>query len=153
MFCPFCNAEDTRVIDSRLVSNGSQVRRRRECSKCKERYTSFEIAELVMPKVIKKTGCREPFDDAKLSRGLQKAVEKRPVSTEQLDEVLSGIALKVRAIGEREVSSEQVGAIVMKFLFELDLIAYVRFASVYWEFKDLQSFKNFVNELDYAREK
>jgi transcriptional repressor NrdR len=148
MFCPFCGAEETRVIDSRLVSNGSQVRRRRECVSCKERCTSFEIAELVMPKVIKKTGCREPFDDVKLRRGLQKAIEKRPVSVEKLEEMIGDISLKVRSIGEREISSEKLGSIVIDSLFNIDLVAYVRFASVYWEFKDLGTLKNFINNLE-----
>ena len=148
MFCPFCGAEETRVIDSRLVSNGSQVRRRRECVRCKERCTSFEIAELVMPKVVKKTGCREPFDDAKLRRGLQKAIEKRPVSVEKLEEMIDDISLKVRSIGEREISSEKLGSIVIDSLFNVDLVAYVRFASVYWEFEDLVTLKNFINNLE-----
>jgi len=148
MFCPFCGAEETRVIDSRLVSNGSQVRRRRECVHCKERCTSFEIAELVMPKVVKKTGCREPFDDAKLRRGLQKAIEKRPVSVEKLEEMIDDISLKVRSIGEREISSEKLGSIVVDSLFNVDLVAYVRFASVYWEFEDLVTLKNFINNLE-----
>ena len=150
MFCPFCNAADTRVVDSRLVANGCQVKRRRECSKCKERYTSFEVAELLMPKVIKKTGFREPFDDLKVRLGLQKAIEKRPISMEQLEASLSVVSLRVRAAGEREIDSKKIGEIVMQVLFELDLIAYVRFASVYWEFKDLQSFTDFVNNLDYS---
>ena len=148
MFCPFCGAEETRVIDSRLVSNGAQVRRRRECVHCKERFTSFELAELVMPKVVKKTGCREPFDDLKLRRGLQKAIEKRPVSVEKLEEMIDDIGLKVRAIGEREISSEKIGKIVVDCLFNVDLVAYVRFASVYWEFEDLHTLKTFINNLE-----
>ena len=153
MFCPFCGAEETRVIDSRLVSNGSQVRRRRECVSCKERCTSFEIAELVMPKVIKKTGCREPFDDVKLRRGLQKAIEKRPVSVEKLEEMIGDISLKVRSIGEREISSEKLGSIVIDSLFNIDLVAYVRFASVYRNFREEKDFVQFVDKLDVYKKR
>jgi transcriptional repressor NrdR len=147
MFCPFCSTEDTRVIDSRLVANGSQVRRRRECGKCKERYTSFEIAELVMPKIIKSDGCREPFDDSKLRFGLLRALEKRPVSTEQLEEMISIVVVKIRAIGEREVTSKHLGTIVMEALLKLDIVAYIRFASVYWDFQDINTFKNFIDKI------
>jgi transcriptional repressor NrdR len=147
MFCPFCSAEDTRVIDSRLVANGAQVRRRRECAKCKERYTSFEVAELVMPKVIKRDDCREPFDEDKLRMGLQRALEKRPISTEQLEEAISFVILRVRETGEREVKSQLIGEVVMSALLKLDPVAYVRFASVYWDFKDIDAFKDLIEQL------
>lgn len=152
MFCPFCSTDDTRVIDSRLVANGSQVRRRRECSSCKERFTSFEAAELVVPKIIKSDGCREPFNDSKLRFGLLRALEKRPVSTEQVEEVISVVIAKIRSIGEREVTSKFLGSIVMEELLELDAVAYVRFASVYWDFKDIDAFKIFIDKIDQKQE-
>ena len=148
MFCPFCSADDTKVIDSRLVANGSQVRRRRECSNCKERFTSFEVAELVVPKIIKSDGCREPFNDSKLRFGLLRALEKRPISTEQVEELISIVIAKIRAIGEREVTSKFLGSIVMEELLDLDAVAYVRFASVYWDFKDVDAFKNLIDKID-----
>ena len=150
MFCPFCNAEDTKVIDSRLVANGTQVRRRRECSSCKERYTSFEVVELAIPKVIKKGGERVPFDENKLRLGLQKAIEKRPISAEQLESIIAKVMLKLRSTGEREIDSLMIGSIAMELLVDLDIVAYIRFASVYWGFKDLQSFKEFINKLEYS---
>ena len=105
MYCPFCSAKDTKVIDSRLVGNGHQVRRRRECNDCHERYTTFETAELVMPRVVKQDGSREPFNEDKLLNGLNRALEKRPVSTEQVDDVVHAIKSRLRATGEREISS------------------------------------------------
>lgn len=148
MFCPFCGAEDTRVIDSRLVANGTQVRRRRECAACKERYTSFEVAELMMPKVIKRDGCREPFNEDKLRMGLQRALEKRPISTEQLESAISKISQSARETGEREIASKVIGRAVMRALVQLDPVAYVRYASVYWDFKDLDAFKELIDQLD-----
>ena len=105
MHCPFCNADDTKVIDSRLVADGNQVRRRRECITCSERFTTFETAELVMPRLIKQKGAREPFNEEKLRSGMLKALEKRPVSVEKIDEAISHISHKLRASGEREVPS------------------------------------------------
>lgn len=131
MHCPFCAHPDTKVIDSRLVADGSQVRRRRECLACGERYTTFESAELVMPKIIKTDGTREPFNEAKLRMGLAKAVEKRPVSVEDLEAAINKILSQIRALGEREVPSTVVGELVIEALRGLDEVAYVRFASVY----------------------
>ena len=140
MFCPFCSAQETKVIDSRLVADGAQVRRRRECLECHERYTTFEIAELVMPRVVKRDGSREPFNEDKLRAGLQRALERRPVSTEQVENCIVRIKSSLRATGEREIKSELVGSLIMDALKELDKVAYVRFASVYRSFEDIREF-------------
>ncbi len=140
MHCPFCGASDSKVIDSRLVADGSQVRRRRECIVCKERFTTFESAELVMPRVIKKDGARVPFDEDKLRSGMQRALEKRPVSIEQIEESLTHIKARIRAVGEREIKSSVIGEYVMEALKALDEVAYVRFASVYRRFTDVKEF-------------
>ena len=147
MHCPFCNAVDTKVIDSRLVAEGNQVRRRRECLTCNERFTTYESAELVMPRIIKQNGDREPFDEEKLHSGLIKALEKRPVSIEKVDEAISRIKNKLRATGEREVQSRAVGEEVMNELRDLDEVAYVRFASVYKSFKSLDEFTREIDQL------
>lgn len=148
MHCPFCNAEDTKVIDSRLVAEGNQVRRRRECITCSERFTTFETAELVMPRLIKSKGAREPFNEEKLRSGMLKALEKRPVSVEKVDEAISHICHKLRASGEREVPSQMVGELVMEELRKLDEVAYVRFASVYRSFKDLNEFREVIDSIE-----
>ncbi|KMV73831.1 MULTISPECIES: transcriptional regulator NrdR [Rosenbergiella] len=140
MYCPFCNAVDTKVIDSRLVSEGSSVRRRRQCLLCSERFTTFEIAELVMPRVIKSDEVREPFDEEKMMRGLLKALEKRPVSADALDNAVHRIKARLRATGERELPSKVVGNYVMDELKLLDKVAYIRFASVYRSFEDVREF-------------
>jgi transcriptional repressor NrdR len=140
MYCPFCSAKDTKVIDSRLVAGGHQVRRRRECYECKERFTTFEGAELVMPRIIKQGGRREPFNEDKLLNGLHRALEKRPVSTEQVEEVVQQIKSQLRATGEREVQSALLGELIMEALKKLDKVAYVRFASVYRSFADVREF-------------
>jgi transcriptional repressor NrdR len=140
MFCPFCSAQETKVIDSRLVSGGEQIRRRRQCIECSERFTTFEIAELVMPKVIKRDQTREPFNEDKLAAGLTRALEKRPVSTEAIDQTMGKIKSELRATGEREVTSQFIGEIIMQALKKLDKVAYVRFASVYRSFEDVKEF-------------
>tara|TARA_R110000823_G_scaffold198080_7_gene329214 strand:+ start:22375 stop:22839 length:465 start_codon:yes stop_codon:yes gene_type:complete len=147
MHCPFCAAEDTRVIDSRLVAGGDQVRRRRECLSCAERFTTYEAAELVMPRVIKHNGSREPFDEEKLRAGLQRALEKRPVSVEDIEAAITQIKHAVRSAGEREVKSLAVGQLVMDHLKKLDQVAYVRFASVYRSFQDLAEFRDEIERL------
>ncbi len=147
MHCPFCNAVDTKVIDSRLVADGNQVRRRRECVGCVERFTTFESAELMMPRLIKQNGQREPFNEDKLRAGMQKALEKRPVSLEKVDEAISRINHFLRACGEREVESQIVGERVMEELRKLDVVAYVRFASVYRSFKDLNEFREEIDRI------
>jgi transcriptional repressor NrdR len=147
MHCPFCSANDTKVIDSRLVAEGDQVRRRRECVACGERFTTFETAELVMPRLIKQDGSRQPFDEEKLRAGMQRALEKRPVSVERLEEAIARIKQRLRATGEREVKSLVVGELVMNELRRLDEIAYIRFASVYRRFKDLEEFREEIERL------
>ena len=148
MHCPFCQAEDTRVIDSRLVAEGDQVRRRRECLDCSERYTTYETAELVLPRIIKQNGNREPFDEAKMRAGFQLALEKRPVSVEDIEAVINHIKHALRATGEREVASIQVGELVMESLKQLDQVAYVRFASVYRSFEDIAEFRDEIERLE-----
>lgn len=147
MKCPFCGADDTKVIDSRLVAEGDQVRRRRECSSCAERYTTYETAELVMPRLIKSDGSRQPFDEQKLRAGIQRALEKRPVSVEQCETMIHQIKHKLRATGEREVPSRMVGEAVMEQLSQIDQVAFVRFASVYRSFQDLEEFRAEIDKL------
>lgn len=148
MYCPFCAAEDTKVIDSRLSGEGAQVRRRRECLSCGERFTTFEVAELVMPRVVKRGGVREPFNESKLRGGIIRALEKRPVATEQIEVAIERIQHKVRASGEREVASRQLGEWVMGELRTLDQVAYVRFASVYRSFQDVNAFREEIDRLE-----
>ncbi|MDD1792696.1 transcriptional regulator NrdR [Enterovibrio makurazakiensis] len=148
MHCPFCGANDTKVIDSRLVADGHQVRRRRQCLACSERYTTFETAELVMPRIIKTNGNREPFDEDKLRGGIQRALEKRPVSTDDIEKSINTIKSTIRATGEREVSSTMVGNLVMDALKELDKVAYIRFASVYHSFEDIRDFGEEIARLE-----
>jgi len=152
MYCPFCRAVDTKVIDSRLVSDGHQVRRRRECLACHERYTTFETAELVMPRIIKNDGSREPFNEDKMRNGLVRALEKRPVSVEQVELSINKLKSQLRATGEREVSSELLGNIIMEQLKELDKVAYVRFASVYRSFEDIREFGEEIARLGNDKE-
>jgi len=140
MYCPFCTATETKVIDSRLVADGHQIRRRRECMACSERFTTFETAELVMPRIIKRDGSREPFNEDKLRNGLMRALEKRPVSVDQAEQAINRIKSELRATGERELSSEMLGSLMMDKLKELDKVAYVRFASVYRSFEDIREF-------------
>ncbi len=147
MHCPFCGETETKVIDSRLVAEGDQVRRRRECLACHERFTTYEIAELLMPRIIKSDGSRVPFDDNKLRTGMQKALEKRPVSMEDVESSINHIKHQLQATGEREVPSRAVGAMVMEQLKKLDKVAYVRFASVYRDFQDLDEFRAEIDRL------
>ncbi len=140
MHCPFCTAVDTKVIDSRLVGDGSQVRRRRQCLVCHERFTTFEVAELVMPRVVKSDEIREPFDEEKLRRGMLKALEKRPVSSDDVEAAINHIKSQLRATGEREIPSKQIGNFVMEQLKKLDKVAYIRFSSVYRSFEDVRDF-------------
>jgi len=147
MFCPFCGAEDTRVIDSRLTSDGAQVRRRRECQACNERFTTFETAELVMPRLTKQDGRREPFNEDKLRSGMLRALEKRPVDTEEIEQAIHRIMKRMRATGEREIPSRLLGNMVMDELRDLDQVAYVRFASVYRSFEDVSAFQEEIDKL------
>lgn len=148
MFCPFCNAEDTKVIDSRLVADGSEVRRRRECIRCEERFTTYEVAELVLPKVVKHDGRRTPFDEEKLRSGMMKALEKRPVSMEQIEAAINRIKHRLQTTGEREINATLIGEMVMDELRGLDQVAYVRFASVYRSFQDVNAFREEIRRLE-----
>lgn len=148
MRCPFCGVQDTRVIDSRLAADGYQVRRRRECAACSERYTTFESAELVMPRLRKRDGSREPFDEEKLRRGMMHALYKRPVPTEALETAINHVLQKLRSQGEQEISARRVGDWVMEELRELDQVAYVRFASVYRSFQDVNAFREEIERLE-----
>ncbi|UTT84062.1 transcriptional regulator NrdR [Vibrio pelagius] len=148
MHCPFCSENDTKVIDSRLVADGHQVRRRRQCLACSERFTTFESAELVMPKVIKSNGNREPFNEDKMVGGIQRALEKRPVSADAIELAISTIKSQLRATGEREVPTEMIGNLVMDQLKELDKVAYIRFASVYRSFEDIREFGEEIAKLE-----
>lgn len=148
MHCPFCSENETKVIDSRLVADGYQVRRRRQCLTCSERFTTFETAELVMPRVIKSNGNREPFDEEKMIGGMLRALEKRPVSADAIELAISTIKSKLRATGEREVPSELIGNLVMEQLKELDKVAYIRFASVYRSFEDIREFGEEIAKLE-----
>ena len=147
MRCPFCGAEDTKVIDSRLVAEGDQIRRRRECQTCTERFSTYETAELMLPKIIKQNEVRQPFDEAKLRSGIIRALEKRPVSVEQIETTVGHIKHSLISTGEREVSSIRVGETVMEHLRQLDHVAYVRFASVYRSFEDLNEFRQEIDKL------
>lgn len=147
MYCPFCHAEETKVVDSRLVAEGTQVRRRRECLECHERFTTFESAELFMPLIIKRDGRRELFNMDNLRSGMLRALEKRPVSVDALEEAIVAITQQIRRCGEREIDSQLVGELVMKALYSLDHVAYVRFASVYKRFKDVSDFRQAIDEM------
>lgn len=148
MFCPFCSAPETRVIDSRLASDGDKVRRRRECVSCNERFTTYESAELNMPRIVKTSGSRVPYVEEKLRSGIMRALEKRPVDTEQIEEAISRIQHKLLAVGEREISSRKLGDWVMDELLTLDDVAYIRFASVYLDFSDVSAFRDAVERLE-----
>lgn len=147
MFCPYCKAEDTKVIDSRLVDEGSRVRRRRECFVCAERFTTFESAELNLPRIIKRDGTRVTFDEQKLRAGLLLALQKRSVKTEDVEAAIHRIVHKLSASGEREVDSHYIGECVMEELKALDQVAYVRFASVYRSFQDVNAFHEEIQRL------
>ena len=147
MHCPFCNHEETKVIDSRLAGEGRQVRRRRQCRHCGERYTTFETAELVMPRVVKRDNRRESFDEAKLRGGIARALEKRPIESEVVEESIERVLHRLQTMGEREVSGRDIGDMVMEELRQLDQVAYVRYASVYRSFQDIAEFREEVERL------
>jgi len=148
MRCPFCGAIDTRVIDSRLSQEGDQVRRRRECTECRERFTTFETAELTMPRVIKTNGNREPFREEKLRAGILRALEKRPVGSDQIEAAINRIKKKLLSTGEREITTQLIGENVMRELAKLDQVAYIRFASVYRSFQDVNEFREVIEDLE-----
>ena len=147
MHCPFCSHEETKVIDSRLAGEGRQVRRRRQCLDCNERFTTFESAELVMPRLIKSDDSRQPFDESKLRNSMVRALEKRPVSADDFEQAIGRLIHKLRTMGEREVPSRLIGELVMEELRELDEVAYVRFASVYRSFQDITEFQDEIKRL------
>jgi transcriptional repressor NrdR len=147
MHCPFCSHDETKVIDSRLAGEGRQIRRRRECLKCGERFTTFETAELVMPRLVKRDETREPFDEGKLRAGMVRALEKRPVGMEAVEAAVARIIHRLQTMGEREIPSRQVGEMVMEELRNLDEVAYVRFASVYRSFEDVTEFQDEIRRL------
>ena len=147
MYCPFCNHEETKVIDSRLAGEGRQIRRRRQCTKCRERFTTFESAELVMPRLIKNNNTRQPFDEEKLRYSMVRALEKRPVPADEFERAVGRLVHRLRTMGEREVPSRLVGDLVMGELRKLDEIAYVRFASVYRRFQDVTEFQDEIERL------
>ena len=147
MYCPFCNAGDTKVIDSRLIGEGNQTRRRRECPACEERFTTYETAELSLPRIVKRDGRRAPFSEEKLRAGMLRALEKRPVGIEQIETALARLIRKAMTCGEREIPSSQMGEWVMEELHQLDKVAYVRFASVYRCFEDINEFQQEISRL------
>ncbi len=147
MRCPFCATQDTRVVDSRLASEGDQVRRRRECASCKERFTTYEVAELTLPKIIKRDGARESFNEKKLRLGMLRALEKRPVNSEDIEAAISRIKKTMTTMGDREISADGLGELVMKELRALDHVAFVRFASVYRSFQDVNEFTQIIESM------
>ncbi len=147
MHCPFCGHEETKVIDSRLAGEGRQIRRRRQCLDCNERFTTFESAELVMPRLVKSDSSRQPFDESKLRNSMVRALEKRPVSADAFEQAVGRLVHKLRTMGEREVPSRLIGELVMEELRGLDEVAYVRFASVYRSFQDITEFQDEIKRL------
>ncbi|NBC46632.1 MAG: transcriptional repressor NrdR [Gammaproteobacteria bacterium] len=148
MRCPYCGAQDTKVMDSRLSGDGDQVRRRRKCAVCGERFTTYEAAELNLPRVIKRDGTRVPFDGRKLRSGLMRAAEKRPISTEDVEAAIARINRKLLGAADGEISSREIGELVMEELRGLDQVAYVRFASVYRKFEDVAAFREEIERLE-----
>ena len=148
MQCPFCEAHETRVVDSRLADDGAQVRRRRECMRCKERFTTYETAEIAIPRIVKNDGTRAPFDERKLRRGMLRAIEKRPVASDAVEAAIGRIKRRLMRAGEREIASRVIGEAVMDALGDLDQVAYVRFASVYRRFEDVSEFRDEVERLE-----
>ena len=153
MHCPFCQAQDTKVIDSRLVGDGTQIRRRRECELCKARFTTFETADLALPRIIKSDGERQPFNGTKLKAGMLRALEKRPLSSEEVDAFFGNVLTQIRQLGEREIPSRMLGEIVMKSLKSVDQVAYVRFASVYRDFQDIEEFAQEISTLSKEKKR
>ena len=148
MWCPFCNHEDTRVVDSRVTGDGMQIRRRRECAKCNSRFNTYEAPELIAPRVIKAGGVRETFSEDKLRNGMLRALEKRPVETREVERAIRSLLREIRGVEEAEIPSSLIGEWVMRELSQLDQVAYVRFASVYRRFEDIQAFRNEIEKLE-----
>jgi transcriptional repressor NrdR len=148
MWCPFCNHDDTRVVDSRLTRDGMQIRRRRECGKCSERFNTFESPELKAPRIIKSDGMREAFSEQKLREGMLKALEKRPVETREVERSVRGLLREISSVEDAEIPSSLIGEWVMRELARLDQVAYIRFASVYQRFEDIQAFTELIERLE-----
>ena len=148
MKCPFCGSTDTQVIDSRVTEPGDSIRRRRRCSVCQKRFTTYETVELRLPQVVKTNGTRSDFDVAKLRNGFQRALHKRPVPTEFVDQAIDRTVAQVLSLGEREIASRQIGEMVMQELYKLDKVAYIRFASVYRSFQDVSDFHDALREVE-----
>jgi transcriptional repressor NrdR len=148
MHCPFCQTEDTKVIDSRCNSEGDGIRRRRECTQCAERFTTYEVLEALMPYVVKRDGSRVAFDKEKLQQSMLKALHKRPISVEQVEQLATDVIRRMRDRNDREVSSQLIGEWIMEMLKKLDKVAYVRFASVYKDFEDIDAFKQEIQQLN-----
>lgn len=148
MWCPLCNHDDTRVVDSRLTRDGMQIRRRRECSSCNNRFNTFESPEFKAPRVIKSDGIREAFSESKLRAGMLKALEKRPVETRDVERAIRSLVREVSGVEEAEIPSKLIGEWVMRELSRLDQVAYVRYASVYKQFEDVQAFMDLIERLE-----
>ncbi len=148
MWCPFCNHDDTRVVDSRVTGDGMQIRRRRECASCGSRFNTYETPELVAPRVIKAGGIREAFSEDKLRNGMLRALEKRPVETRDVERAIRSLLREIRGVEEAEIPSTLIGEWVMRELSQLDQVAYVRFASVYRRFEDVQAFRDEIERLE-----
>lgn len=153
MKCPFCGALDTSVMDSRVSEEGNSIRRRRRCQACQKRFTTYETADLMMPQVVKQNGNRAEFDRERLRTGFSRALHKRPVPTPLVDEAIDRIVQKVLSLGEREISSRRIGEMVMAELYRLDKVAYIRFASVYRSFGDVEDFREAIEEVEKPKHK
>ena len=147
MKCPFCGTDDTQVVDSRVSEEGDRIRRRRRCAACDKRFTTYETVELRVPQVVKTNGTREEYDEEKLRTGFTRALHKRPVPTEYVDAAVERITQKLLSLGEREIPSRRVGEMVMRELYRLDKVAYIRFASVYKDFQDVADFRDVLKEV------
>jgi len=148
MKCPFCGALETQVVETRLTEDGASIRRRRRCTACDKRFTTFENAEVRLPLVVKSNGTREEFDEAKLREGFRRALHKRPVSAPLVDEAVARIRQRLLTLGEREIPAREIGEMVMQTLKKLDKVAYIRFASVYRSFQDVEDFRDALREVD-----
>jgi len=147
MKCPFCGADDTQVVDSRVSEEGESIRRRRRCAACDKRFTTYETVELRLPQVVKANGTREEYDEEKLRTGFARALHKRPVPTEYVDAAVERITQKMLSLGEREIASRRIGELVMRELYKVDKVAYIRFASVYKDFQDVDDFRDVIKEV------
>jgi len=148
MKCPFCGSPDTQVLDSRVSEGGDSIRRRRRCLSCRKRFTTYETAELRLPQIVKQNGTRADFDVSRIRNGFQRALHKRPVPTEYVDQAVERIVQQVLGLGEREIPSRQIGEMVMRELYKLDKVGYIRFASVYRSFQDAADFRDALKEVE-----